>query len=513
MEQHPVPQHIASFEFKLFGNLTVRQFVTLAIPMTFAALIFFSPLPPVIRIPLAGILGIFGLIAALVPIGGRPFDKWVAAFIKAILSPTQRIWVKEEKLPDFLSVITAGGKVEEGPSESITTQGRERLLSYLRSLPREPLTTFDVKEQIAIERLGLAAPQASPQGAMQARLPAPIIWPTANQPLYAKGSLPQLNVGAGAKIPQEEYEYAPGLEESLPPVSEYHKAVPVPRIAPHAKPYVLPGIEKKLTGKPLEHVQLVKAPIAKLASDTNFTIENIIPIQTPDRRLKFIRGIAKTRVRKLHFAPPENFDLSKLPIRGESRFEVSDSLKKHFQILAEFAALEPQEAPFRPKPVLADSGKSKKKTEPARSVRRQRRILPKPTVSLRTPGDVSFKRDEKTPSDSHILIHTQKTAGQPALTLNRAQIVPLTNKPNIISGLVLDSNGAPIESVIIIIRDQNGIPQRALKTNKLGQFLSATPLADGSYAIEVESSVAEFNPVTITLNQKVLAPLEIKAKS
>jgi len=63
MEQHPVPQHIASFEFKLFGNLTVRQFVTLAIPMGIAALIFFSNLLTIIRLPLALIFGLLGLFA------------------------------------------------------------------------------------------------------------------------------------------------------------------------------------------------------------------------------------------------------------------------------------------------------------------------------------------------------------------------------------------------------------------------------------------------------------------
>jgi hypothetical protein len=94
MEQHPVPQHIASFEFKLFGNLTIRQFFTLAIPMSVAIIVFFSNIAPIVRMPLAGMIGIFAFFIALVPIGGRPFDKWVLAFIRAIFAPTQRIWIK-----------------------------------------------------------------------------------------------------------------------------------------------------------------------------------------------------------------------------------------------------------------------------------------------------------------------------------------------------------------------------------------------------------------------------------
>src|SRR3989344_9322331 len=133
MEQHPVPQHIASFEFKLFGNLTVRQFVTLAIPMAFAAFIFFSSLTPYVRIPLAGAIALLGLFSALVPVGGRPFDKWVVAFLKAVLSPTQRVWTKEEKLPQFLSVVIQTPQEEDQTPQTRTVQGRERLRNYLRS--------------------------------------------------------------------------------------------------------------------------------------------------------------------------------------------------------------------------------------------------------------------------------------------------------------------------------------------------------------------------------------------
>src|SRR3989344_2498328 len=107
MEQHPVPQHIASFEFKLFGNLTLKQFVTLSIPMSFAIIVFFSNIPAIIRFPVSITFGAFGFFIALVPINGKSFDKWIVAFVKAILSPTQRIWTKEQKLPEFLNVVVS----------------------------------------------------------------------------------------------------------------------------------------------------------------------------------------------------------------------------------------------------------------------------------------------------------------------------------------------------------------------------------------------------------------------
>ena len=156
MEQHPVPSHIASFEFKLFGNLTIRQFVTLAIPASVGALIFFSGLPDLIRFPLSGLFVGFGLLIALVPFGGRPFTKWIVAFIKAILSPTQRIWIKEAKIPEFLWVITNPSPSPVQKVQNIDEKSKEKLEAYLASLPKsKKATALDVSEQIALENLHL----------------------------------------------------------------------------------------------------------------------------------------------------------------------------------------------------------------------------------------------------------------------------------------------------------------------------------------------------------------------
>lgn len=138
--------------------------------------------------------------------------------------------------------------------------------------------------------------------------------------------------------------------------------------------------------------------------------------------------------------------------------------------------------------------------------------MPKPTHSLKAPEGVFLKPKQGELVDSRVSISKSKSVHFPRLTiLPKAQIVPLTNRPNVISGLVSDASGTPLEGAIIIVRDQNGIPLRALKTNKLGQFLSATSLANGTYSIEIESDFAKFDLVTITLTGQVLAPMEIKA--
>ena len=538
MEQHSVPQHIASFEFKLFGNLTVRQFVTLAIPMGIAALIFFSNLATVIKLPLALVFGLFGIFAALVPIGGRPLDKWAVAFVKAILSPTQRIWIKEPKLPEFLSVVTSMSTTKEQVPEAITSQSRQRLLAYLRSLPKEAKTSLDVQEQVSLGRLELSGLSSGvlseAKGVQEGQLPPPIIWPSQTYPqtpVYYGESLPQMNTPTGylglVGTPQAEVQYIGKMEESLPPTTRVREAAaPQAKISAHAKPFALPGLETRLrTQVPSEHIELIKTspvivPKARLASATDLAQELLIPI-TIEKRIRFIPVVGRTRVRKLHFAPPLGFNLAKLPIRGERRFEISEELKKRYEVdeslfaepsqTAQVAPLPASQIPVEPQVAPPKIIKTKPK---AMGVPRADRFVPRPYYSLQTPQDVTFKPREKEISDSKISIGVQKSSNIPlsSVVLQRAQIVPLTNRPNVLSGLALAKDGSPVEGAIIIVRDQNGIPVRAMKTNKLGQFLSATSLADGQYTLEIESKLANFEPLPLTLKGQIMAPLEIKEK-
>ncbi|MFA5932642.1 MAG: PrgI family protein [Microgenomates group bacterium] len=90
--------------------------------------------------------------------------------------------------------------------------------------------------------------------------------------------------------------------------------------------------------------------------------------------------------------------------------------------------------------------------------------------------------------------------------------VVLTSTPNVINGIVGDDAGNFLENVIVIIHDKDGMPVRALKTNKLGQFAGATPLPLGVYTITLEKEHFTFQTLQITLDNSVLGPLRIVAK-
>lgn len=84
--------------------------------------------------------------------------------------------------------------------------------------------------------------------------------------------------------------------------------------------------------------------------------------------------------------------------------------------------------------------------------------------------------------------------------------------PNIVVGFVRTKEGKLLEDAIIEIRDEQGNPVRAFKTNKLGQFLSSTPLHNGTYEIETEKEGYQFDIIKINLAGKILPPIEIVSK-
>ena len=508
MEQHSVPSHIASFEFKLFGNLTIRQFFTLALPASVGGIIFFSGLPDIVRFPLSALFVGFGFLIALVPFGGRPFHKWIIAFFKAILSPTQRIWIKEAKIPEFLSVITNPLPTHPQEVQNIDERSKEKLEAYLATLPKSKTASLlDVSEQIALQNLHLDWRGKVNEG----KMPLAIVWPSDSDISPKHGAFAD-------SLPQIDHE--PSTTATIGTKPSYQKkGALLPRISYQAKPYVLGGIEARLRGKaPTIPVGIIKneniTTKSHLASETNFATENIIPIVTPDMHIKLLHGIGKVRVRKLHFAPPSGFDLSKLPIRGEKQFDISRELKNRFHLSRDVLYQNPQVVlPKDQEKVQIKTQKAVSDTIHTRDSNPRRIYHESGVVQTNTfePGKqpVPQKRDI---GDSLLSTSFQKTSREQTISAQMAQMVPLTNKPNVISGIVLSSQNTPLEGAILIIRNETGVPVRALKSNRLGQFLSATSLPKGSYQIEIDAESEDFEPVALALNNDVLKPIEIKAK-
>ena len=148
MEQHPIPQNITAYKFRLVGDMTLKQFLELASGLVTAWLIFNSNINPLLKWSFGPITLFFGFALAFLPIEDRPLDQWIINFFKAIYQPTQFIYRPQTKNLGFLE------PVKPKPIQTQTkTSQPQQLEEYLKSLPASPTTPFDQAEQKYLEHI------------------------------------------------------------------------------------------------------------------------------------------------------------------------------------------------------------------------------------------------------------------------------------------------------------------------------------------------------------------------
>lgn len=310
MKQHPVPQHIASYQFRLIGEMTVKQFLELALGLVGAWLLFSLKISPIIKFPLAFLSGITGAALAFLPLEERPLDRWILSFFRSVYSPTQYLWKKSNPIPDILKGDSHNNTPIIAPPKKIVKDSRE-LNEYLQ--------TFNAPDN------------------------------------------------------------------------------------------------KNLDDQHLNHLEKIND---LLSGNVDLVIKSIIPIPQPS-----LTKMEKTCPPIIKNAPP----------------------------------LAP--------PILVES------TRPDRL--------------------------------------------DPAIAAQFSTTLPIPQMPevpNLIVGMVLNDLGKIVSNALIEINNASDETVRALKTNKLGQFFCASPLANGDYQIKVEHPEHLFSPINIKTEGKIIPPLKIKAK-
>jgi len=94
MENHPIPQDVTGFKFKLIGSITVKQFLYLLGFGILTVVSLMIPMAIFIKAPLMMLFSGIGVILAFIPIEGRPADVMIANFAKAIPSENRYIFRK-----------------------------------------------------------------------------------------------------------------------------------------------------------------------------------------------------------------------------------------------------------------------------------------------------------------------------------------------------------------------------------------------------------------------------------
>lgn len=98
MQRHEIPTHL-EVEDKIFGSLTVRQLLVLAVGLSLSYGLWSllrhvttGRVPIAVEILLAAIPALCTLALALVQPGGRPFEEWLLTLLRFATLPRVCIW-------------------------------------------------------------------------------------------------------------------------------------------------------------------------------------------------------------------------------------------------------------------------------------------------------------------------------------------------------------------------------------------------------------------------------------
>jgi len=152
MEQHPIPQQISSYEFKLVGDMTLKQFLKAAVGIVLAVAINATNLIFFLKYPLMLICGGGGLMLAFVPFQDRPLETWVIAFLRSIYSPTIYTY---KKMPDkdWISLMNSKSvgrdkSLDEAEEVSIPVKDSNKVREFIESLPTVKMGEAIVDEPV-----------------------------------------------------------------------------------------------------------------------------------------------------------------------------------------------------------------------------------------------------------------------------------------------------------------------------------------------------------------------------
>lgn len=128
MEQHPIPRQITSFEFKLIGFMTLRQFLYLVVFIPLGLVTYFLFPIPFLNIILGVLVSALGVFIAFFPIYDRPVDVWIKNLIKKLTKPTQYFFSKNNPPIYFLSDLVF---VSDPHRTASHIESKEKLAAYL----------------------------------------------------------------------------------------------------------------------------------------------------------------------------------------------------------------------------------------------------------------------------------------------------------------------------------------------------------------------------------------------
>jgi len=253
MDNHPIPQDITGFEFKLIGDMTIKQFAYMCGGVVIAFVFYALPFWAIIKIPLALCSIGIGAAMAFLPMGGRSMDLMVKNFFKAVFSPTQYVYQKDG------GQIFTEKPVRLASNSSIFDLSQKQLKDFLNLMPKSK-NKLDQKESVFFQSLNQYAadkpaqptvPSFVAEHAFVSQAAAPQPMPQPNQAAQPKVDASQ--IAANDALKQTAALLEKQLQEAKAKEAEQAKVDPKAYLAAHQK--VL-EMQNSLSSMSLEKQQL-----------------------------------------------------------------------------------------------------------------------------------------------------------------------------------------------------------------------------------------------------------------
>ncbi len=601
-KQHAVPQNIMDVEFKIIGELTLRQFAYIIVfgGIAYICATFVSG---IFRWPLTVTFALLGIGLAFVPLQERGLDQWIVNFFTSVYAPNQRIWKKDAVTPAvFLyqnmavlkqELITLAPTSSRRKLEAFLNQQESREIEDKLDIPENyylkftrdyfaqqeaasgattTTTTYEVDQYVSefiptgfpVDQSNL--PPVEPEKKLEEKKPE--AWIEEQKPVETphEEKIPEFK----QTIPQEKEEKQPEpvavekpqvVEQTIPdikpqpipplsqkqdipaqPKPEIQTQVHLPQkeiIQPKPQPPILeikpkpvpeqikPEIKTEVTPPVSEKPKIIK-PSHELHLPGRKENDVVLSPLTPDRHSG----------RRFTSLLPKQGEII-LPIRGQKVLKTSEDMQierdlmekteqlnkliQNIKISPEYTQNIPQEKEQKEPPVQKPVQPEQKQPEVKKGTPKEWPKKHEQPKETRIEAPKPQPQQPKPAVQVHIPVEPLKPSVQPQSTY--AEIVentelktahqPTPTKPNVLAGTIRGNDSTGLPGVVVIIKNERGETVRALKTNSFGQFSLVTPLINGKYLIEVDSTKKtdySFGIISVEAKGEVIAPLEIAGK-
>lgn len=556
--QHAVPQNIMDVEFKIIGDLTIRQFSYL---MFFGALSYgaFTQVNNLFKWPSILIFTLFGVGLAFVPIEERGLDQWIINFFSAIYRENQRIWRKTPHVPTAL----AFDSISVVKQELITlapTSSRRKLENFLeaqeKGKPKDPLD-FEEMEYIKkvrnafyeeVEDMDVSMPSVGVGIAVEPAIKEPTPKPSkqeirapqkeeeqlSHQPAQKAHETPQQTAKTKQQKPAEQHaiknDVLPKPQKtkkkkkrrfSLPkrnfaplkPITpDQHSGRMFTSLLPKKGEIVLPIRGEKILKTSDEQVieedikektQQLKILLEQIKQEEGIGVATTTSTSTAPQKEQHIPQPQPQQQKQQpqNLQEKQNMSYNVTPQQKTNvspAIDANQALKKlqeeNRELLAQIGILRQE---------ISQTQQPQKKTEKIQKLH----VLEQQQESKYK----NYANIKDSLSDLKEKVFVKK-----ALDEKPAQPIATNQKrANLVEGNVKNSNGVGLEGVVLIIKNEKEEPVRALKTDSLGHFAISTPLVNGVYTVETDKTNKTnltFDIMKIETTGTVLDQLEILGK-